>query len=96
MRLPFTVCLSDRSASGQRRMKAYIASRIPEEGCRVVVADGPDGEVWVDLDPVRYGDGGGGQTGTGKVSNTRPRPATSLQPPSRRNPFSLQSFWLGY
>jgi DNA modification methylase len=38
-------------------MKAYIASRIPEEGCRVVVADGPEGEVWVDLDPVRYGDG---------------------------------------
>jgi excisionase family DNA binding protein len=38
-------------------MKAYIASRLPEEGFRVVLADGPEGEVWVDLDPVRYGDG---------------------------------------
>jgi hypothetical protein len=48
---------SDRCQSDRRRMKAYIASRIPEEGCRVVLADGPEGEVWVDLEPVRYGDG---------------------------------------
>jgi len=44
--------------SDRRRMKAHIASRIPEEGCRIVLADGPEGgEVWVDLDPVRYSDG---------------------------------------
>ena len=56
MRLPCTVCLSDRSTSGQRdarrRMKALIAARIPEEDCRIVPADGPEGEVWVDLNPV--------------------------------------------
>ena len=34
-----------------------LASRIPEEGCRIVQADGPEGEVCVDLDPVRHGDG---------------------------------------
>jgi hypothetical protein len=38
-------------------MKAYITSLVPEEGCRVVLADGPDGEVCADLDPVRYDDG---------------------------------------
>jgi hypothetical protein len=47
----------DHLLADRRRMEAYIASRIPEEGCRIVVADGPDGEGWVDLDPVRYGDG---------------------------------------
>src|ERR1700739_4732974 len=42
----------------RRRMKEFIASRLPDEGCDVVLADGPDGEVWVSLDPVRYHDGG--------------------------------------
>ena len=28
-----------------RRMKALIASCIPEEGCRIVLADGPEGKV---------------------------------------------------
>jgi hypothetical protein len=41
----------------RRWMKAYIASRIPQEGWRIVEADGPEGEVWVDLNPVRHGDG---------------------------------------
>jgi hypothetical protein len=36
--------------------RSPIASRIPEDGCRIVVADGPEGEVWVELDPVRHGD----------------------------------------
>jgi excisionase family DNA binding protein len=49
---------TDHYQSDRRRMKAFVAMRIPEEGCRLVVADGPDeGEVWVDLDPVRYDDG---------------------------------------
>src|SRR5436190_638748 len=47
----------DHPLADRRRMLAYIASRILEEGCRTVLADGPDGEFWVDLDPVRYGDG---------------------------------------
>jgi hypothetical protein len=38
-------------------MKAYIASLLPEEGCRIVVAVGPEGEVWVDINLVRYSDG---------------------------------------
>jgi hypothetical protein len=42
----------------RRRMKAYIASRIPEEGCRIVLADGPEGEVWVDLNPVWHEEDG--------------------------------------
>src|SRR5690349_18926461 len=46
-----------RFVADRRRMRAYIASRIPEEGCRFVLADGPEGEVWVDLNPVRYPDG---------------------------------------
>jgi len=47
----------DHLLADRRLMTAYIASRIPEEGCRIVVADDPEGEVWMDLDPVRYGDG---------------------------------------
>jgi hypothetical protein len=38
-------------------MKAFVASHIPKEGCRIVLAGGPEGEVWVDLAPVRYNDG---------------------------------------
>jgi hypothetical protein len=34
------------------RGEVHIASRIPEEGYRIVLADGPEGEVWADLDPV--------------------------------------------
>lgn len=50
--------VSNETKTGDgNRMKAYIASRIPEEGCRVVLADGPDGEVWADLDPVRQDNG---------------------------------------
>jgi excisionase family DNA binding protein len=41
----------------RRRMRTAIAKLLPEEGCRVVLADGPEDEVWADLDPVRYGDG---------------------------------------
>jgi hypothetical protein len=41
----------------RRKMKEFVASRIPEEGCRIVLADGEDGELWVHLDPVRYPDG---------------------------------------
>jgi excisionase family DNA binding protein len=43
--------------SDRRKMKAYIARLLPEEGTRIVLADGPDGEVWVDLDPIRHADG---------------------------------------
>jgi hypothetical protein len=31
----------DHDQFDRRRMKAYIASQIPEEGCRIVLADGP-------------------------------------------------------
>jgi hypothetical protein len=48
---------NDQYQSDHCRMRASIASRIPEEGCRIVLADGPEGEVWVDLDPVQYGNG---------------------------------------
>ena len=37
-------------------MKSETAARIPEEGCRIVLGDGPDGEVWVDLALVRDDD----------------------------------------
>jgi hypothetical protein len=47
----------DHLLCDRRRMKALVAVRIPEGGRRIVVADGPEGEVWVDLDPIRYGDG---------------------------------------
>jgi len=40
-----------------RRMTAYITARIPEEGCRIVLARGEAGEVWADVSPVRYPDG---------------------------------------
>jgi hypothetical protein len=43
MRISIDQLLADR-----RRMKAYIALRIPEEGCRIVLALGPEGEVWVE------------------------------------------------
>jgi hypothetical protein len=33
-------------------MKAFVAMRIPEEGCRIVLADGQNGKVWVDLNSV--------------------------------------------
>lgn len=39
------------------RMKAFVTSYIPEEGCRVVLAEGPEGEVSLDLYAVRHGDG---------------------------------------
>src|SRR5262249_21337491 len=48
---------TDQYQSDLHPMKAFVALLIPEEGCRVVVADGPEGEVWVDLNPVRHGDG---------------------------------------
>jgi hypothetical protein len=48
---------TEQGHADRRLMKAFVAMRIPEEGCRVVLADGPEGEVWVDLNPVRYGDG---------------------------------------
>jgi hypothetical protein len=35
-----------------RKMKAFICSKIPEEGTRIVLADGPDGAAWADLNPV--------------------------------------------
>jgi excisionase family DNA binding protein len=47
----------DHLLADRRRMKAFVAMRIPEEGYRIVIADGPEGEVWVDLNPVRHGDG---------------------------------------
>jgi DNA modification methylase len=47
----------DQLLADRHRMKAFVAMRIPEEGCRIVLADGPVGEVWADLNPVRYGDG---------------------------------------
>jgi hypothetical protein len=47
----------DHLLDDRRRMKAYIASRIPEEGWRIVEADGPEAEGWADLDPVCHGDG---------------------------------------
>jgi DNA modification methylase len=51
------VTSTDHYQTDRRRMKAYIAMRIPEEGCRIVLAEGEDGEDWVDLNPVRYPDG---------------------------------------
>ncbi len=49
---------ADESQSDRRKMKAYIARLLPEEGTRVVLfGDGEGDEVWVDLDPVRYDDG---------------------------------------
>jgi hypothetical protein len=36
----------DHLLSDRRRKEAYIAARIQEEGCRIILADGPDGEVW--------------------------------------------------
>jgi excisionase family DNA binding protein len=47
----------DQLLCDRRRMKAYIASRLPEAGCRIVVAEGEDGEAWIDLNPVQDGDG---------------------------------------
>ena len=41
----------------RRKMKAYIARLLPEEGIRIVIAEGEGEEVWVELDPVRYDDG---------------------------------------
>jgi len=45
------------SSADRRRMKAYIAAHLPEDGIEVVLADGLEGEVRADLDPVRYDDG---------------------------------------
>jgi hypothetical protein len=39
----------DHLRCDRRHMKACIALRIPEEGCRIVLAVGPEGEVWMDL-----------------------------------------------
>lgn len=36
----------------RHRMKAFIAARLPEEGCRVVLAEGEGGEVWAELNPI--------------------------------------------
>jgi hypothetical protein len=40
-----------------RKMKRFICSKIPEEGTRIVLADGPDGEAWAELNPIRFDDG---------------------------------------
>jgi excisionase family DNA binding protein len=47
----------DQLLADRRRMKPYIATRIPEEGCRIVLAEGDGGEDWAEIDPVRYPDG---------------------------------------
>jgi excisionase family DNA binding protein len=47
----------DQLLADRRCMKAYIAARIPKEGCRIVLAEGEDGEAWIDLNPVRDGNG---------------------------------------
>lgn len=36
----------------RRDMKAFIAQRIPEEGTRIILADGEGGEIWADLSPI--------------------------------------------
>jgi hypothetical protein len=51
-RIPLQYLESDR-----RRMKASIASRIPEEGIEVVLAVGGEGELSVELYPIQYDDG---------------------------------------
>lgn len=48
---------TDQYLSNRRKMEAYIAKLLPEDGLQVVLADGEDGEVWAELDPVRYEDG---------------------------------------
>lgn len=49
---------ADQYQSDRRKMKAYIARLLPEEGTRVVLfGDGEDDEVWVDLDPIQYEEG---------------------------------------
>lgn len=48
---------NDEYQSDLSKMKAFIARLLPQEGTRIVIADGQDGEFWVELDPVRYDDG---------------------------------------
>lgn len=45
---------TDQYQRDRRKMKAYIASRLPDERTRVVIADGEGGELWADLDPISY------------------------------------------
>lgn len=41
----------DQIDADNRKMQRYIAQRIPPEGVKIVLADGPDGEAWADLFP---------------------------------------------
>ena len=43
----------DQFKADARKMKRYICSKIPKEGTRIVLADGPEGgEAWAELNPV--------------------------------------------
>jgi excisionase family DNA binding protein len=44
-------------AADNRRMKRFICGRIPQDGTRIVLADGEDGPAWADLLPVWDDDG---------------------------------------
>jgi len=46
-----------RHKADRRKMKAYIARLLPEEGTRIVLGDGEGGEIWAELSPIRYDDG---------------------------------------
>lgn len=41
----------DQIDADNRKMKRFIAERLPPDGTRIVLADGPDGEAWADLFP---------------------------------------------